>query len=118
VIVGEAEQARRARLAANEAIYRAVNEQIEDLNRTLVASAAEKTLQMVCECSNMDCAERLSIDVKTYERVRSDPTWFFVLRGHEVPDVEDIVEAQDGFNIVCKNKAPGKQVAQQTDPRR
>jgi hypothetical protein len=116
--VSDDEQERRARLAANEAVYRAVNEQIEELNRTLLASVAEKSLPMVCECANMNCAEPLSVEPKTYEHVRSDPTWFLVRSGHEVPDVEVIVETHDGFNVVCKNKAPGKQVAQQTDPRK
>jgi hypothetical protein len=113
----EEERERRARLAANEAVYRAVNEQIEELNQTVLAAVAEKTLPMVCECADMTCTEQLSVDPKTYEHVRSDPTWFLVLPGHEIPDVENIIERLDGFNIVCKNKSPGKEVARQTDPR-
>jgi hypothetical protein len=115
--VADDEQTRRARLAANEAIYRAVNEQIEELNQTLKAAAKETALQMVCECADLECAEHISVDPETYERVRSDPTWFIVLPGHEIDDVEDLVEQHDGFNVVCKHKGAGKQVAEQTDPR-
>lgn len=109
------EEARRARIAANESVFRSVNEKVEDINRGF--SLATQSMSIVCECGNIDCTEQLEIDVSTYEVVRSDPTWFVIVPGHEVPDVEDIVARHDGFHIVCKHKGAGESVAIATDPR-
>jgi hypothetical protein len=51
-----------------------------------------------------------------YERVRRDSTLFFVLRGHEAPEVEEVVEENDRYNVVRKD-APAAGVARERDPR-
>jgi hypothetical protein len=109
------EEARRTRIAKNEGIFRSVNENIEDINRGF--SLATQNMTAVCECGDLNCAEQLQIDLATYEQVRSDPTWFVVVPGHEVADVEDIVAHHEGFDIVSKHKGAGEAVAIVTDPR-
>jgi hypothetical protein len=64
----------------------------------------------------MDCAAILRVDVQDYERVRSDPRRFLVKPGHEIPDLEDIVEQADGFVVVRKH-AEVTDVVRETDPR-
>jgi hypothetical protein len=44
------------------------------------------------------------------------PTLFLVRPGHALPDVEEVVERQDGFDIARKN-GPAAEVAEQLDPR-
>ncbi|MGH2807583.1 MAG: hypothetical protein ACRDKT_09935, partial [Actinomycetota bacterium] len=56
------------------------------------------------------------LSIFQYERVRANPLWFFVADGHEIGGVEDVVERNDGYNIVRK-KGVGSVIAQETDTR-
>ena len=107
---------RKRRFAQNEALYRDINERIETLTRTLVADEPA-TMNVICECGFLDCARQIPVSVAEYERIRKDPTWFLVLPGHESAEVEVVVEEHAGFNIVCKDKPEGREVALETDPR-
>jgi len=113
----DAEDTRRARIAANEAVYRTVNERIEDLNRALSQVAGDDSMTIICECGDLSCAEQITISIAAYENARSDPTLFIIVPGHEIPDVEDIVAHHDSFDVVCKHKGSGEIVARATDPR-
>ena len=70
------------RKAANEAVFRNVNERIEALQHSF-AVAEREPLQMVCECDRLDCMERVAVSVDAYELVRSHPDQFIVTPGHE-----------------------------------
>ena len=118
MVEDEDEEQRRARIAANEALYRSVNEQLETLNQVMTSVADDNTMVIVCECGNLDCAEQIEVTIDTYESVRADPTLFIIVPGHEIDDVEDIVAHRDSFDIVCKHKGRGERVARETDPRR
>ena len=109
------EEVRRERVAANESLFRSLNERIEDVNRAF--SVATDSMSIVCECGDILCTEQIELDLATYEHVRSDPTWFVIATGHEIPDVEDIVSRHEGFDIVCKHKGTGQTVAIATNPR-
>jgi hypothetical protein len=63
-------------------------------------------LEIVCECGNLSCAELLSITPDDYEHLRSEATWFGVLRGHEIAEVEQVVASCDGDDIVEKRPGP------------
>ena len=107
---------RRRRFARNEALYRSVNEKIEEISRGF-GPAVDETMRVICECGQLDCLQELELDVGTYERVRSDPTLFIVVPGHDTAEVETVVEEHATFTIVCKDKPEGRQVAIETDPR-
>src|SRR6476661_10730824 len=70
------------RKAANEAVFRNVNERIENLQHTF-AVAEREPLQMICECDRLDCMERIAVSVQAYELIRSHPDQFIVAPGHE-----------------------------------
>ena len=106
---------RARRIGENEALYRAINEKIEDLNQTF--GTVTESMAVVCECGQLECTEQIELDVPTYERVRSDPTLFVVLPGHEIPDVETIVEPHDRFNIIRKDPGGPAEYARKLDPR-
>jgi hypothetical protein len=106
---------RATRIAQNESIYRTVNEKIEGLNRAF--EPVLETMSIVCECGDVACARQIEADVVTYERVRADPLLFFVIPGHEITDVEDVVEERDGYLVVRKSKPPGQGIALETDNR-
>lgn len=93
---------RRKRIALNESVFREVNEQVEALNRNLVALEESEDMSIVCECGEIQCAQRLDVSLGEYERVRSDALLFLVVPGHEIPDVEDVVERSDAYLVVRK----------------
>jgi hypothetical protein len=107
---------RARRIGENEALFRHLNEQIEGVNRSF--AVLTQTMDLVCECGNRDCLERLLVTLPTYERIRSDPALFFVLPGHVVPSVEDVVDRAEGYLIVRKKQGDPAELAEATDPRR
>jgi hypothetical protein len=106
---------RGERVGQNEAIFRNVNEQIESISKTL--SHMTQTMDIVCECGDISCAERLMITVPAYERVRAESTLFVLLPGHEMLDIEEVVDAQDGYRVVRKQDPDAREVAEESDPR-
>jgi hypothetical protein len=110
-----ADDRRRARLASNEALFRAVNEKIEGVNAAF--ASAVQTFAVVCECGDTTCVEQFDVGVGDYEQVRKNPSLFMVVPGHEIPDVEDVVEHAAGFLVVEKKGGIGEAIAAMTDPR-
>jgi hypothetical protein len=104
------------RKAANEAVFRRVNERIERLQHSF-AVAEREPLQVVCECDQLECMVRIPVGVAVYQRVRSHPDQFLVSRGHEDAAVEEIVSVADGYTIVRKRPGDPHAVAVETDPR-
>jgi hypothetical protein len=107
---------RERRLGLNEAMFREVNERVEDMNKTFASITG--SFDIFCECSDVACTDRITVPMDVYERVRSDSTHFLIKAGHEDPTVEDVVETDDGFVIVEKQGVEVERVAEQTDPRR
>jgi hypothetical protein len=103
------------KVGQNEALYRAVNERIEGLNEAFGLIAESMTI--VCECGDGTCVEQIDLSVKDYERVRADPTKFVILPGHEIPDVEDVIEETDVFHVVRKHPGGPAELARETDTR-
>ncbi len=103
---------RSARLAANEAVFRAGNERID----AMVGSAPGRTAY-ICECGDAGCFERVELMREEYEVVRSHPARFFVVDGHEdLTAGEVVIEELVGWRVVEKRGAEGKLV-ERSDPR-
>lgn len=101
------------RVAANEAVYRDVNESIE---RGLWPGEDDQPAAFRCECAKLGCSELIKMTRKDYERVRSDARHFLVLPGHEVTEAETVVERRDGYLVVEKRGEAGER-AEASDPR-
>lgn len=106
---------RARRVGQNEALYRSINERIEELNRGFGAFTG--TMTIVCECGDASCTEQIEVPVEAYERVRADPTHFVILPGHEIADVEDVVEEADAYHVVAKRPGEPAELAREIDPR-
>jgi hypothetical protein len=106
---------REERIGLNEAVFREVNERIEGLAETF--DLKTQSLDLICECGDAGCVERISMTRTEYEELRSESHQFAVHPGHEYPDVERVVAKLKGYDIVRKNKGVPKQIAEQTDPR-
>jgi hypothetical protein len=73
-------------------------------------------MEFICECTLDGCVERISLTLEEYESVRRGANRFFVLPGHVVSEVEDVVESNDRYAVVSK-LGKGASIARQLDPR-
>lgn len=105
---------REERVVKNEALFRHVNERIEDVNRAF--APLDDVLDVVCECGVAACAERIELAVSDYERIRADPRRFVIVPGHEDTLVETVVERGGGWAVVEK-KGEAAELAEEADPR-
>jgi hypothetical protein len=106
---------RTKRIGENEALYRSINEKIEDLNASF--GMVTESMAVVCECGKLECTLQIDLEIPVYERVRSDPALFVVVPGHEIPDVETVVEQHADFNVIRKDPGGPEEIARATDPR-
>jgi hypothetical protein len=104
---------REERLANNEALFRAANERMADWEERHATPGKELYL---CECADPECREKLALTREQYEHVRIDSRHFAVLGGHEVPDVEVVIEKIDDWVIVEK-PAEVEETLERLDPR-
>lgn len=107
--------AREERKGLNEAVFREVNERIENLAETF--DLKSEALDLICECGDADCVQRISMSHREYEQLRSDPRVFAVYPGHEQNDVDRLVERLEGYHVVEKREGAPARIAEQTDPR-
>lgn len=101
---------REARVAKNEVLFREVNERIREV-------APGGPTEFLCECGDAGCVEPVSLSLGQYEDVRREPARFFVRPGHQVPDIEDVVEDAGGFLVVAKREGTPAEIAEENDPR-
>ncbi len=106
------EQDRQVEGARTQNLLREVNERVEELSDT-----RSFDVELLCECANKDCVQTIPLTRDEYEHVRRVPTRFFVLLGHDVPEIERVVERTDRYVVVEKFGEGGK-VAVRLDPRR
>jgi hypothetical protein len=103
---------RSDRLARNEAMFRSVNERVEEV----VQPGAEEEIDFLCECGDSGCAEKLTLTRREYEQVRADGAQFAVYPGHDIPQIEEVVMRANRFFVVRKHPEEAE-IAEETDPR-
>jgi len=106
---------RAERIGRNEALFRSINENLEELNDAMAPMTG--TFEIVCECGAAGCTEQLRLTPIEYERVRSDPVLFVIRADHAEPDVEEVVGAADGYEIVRKRAGVPARVARDLNER-
>lgn len=100
-----------ARAAAAEVNGRQVNEAIERGTREAGAAV------FVCECGKLGCTSTVELTISAYEDVRSGFDRFLVIPGHELEDIEDVVERHDDYLVVAKRDDQAVAIAAVTDDR-
>ena len=105
---------REERVARNEATSREINEGIEQAHEE---AAPSEYVRMICECGLEPCDRLIAISVAEYERVRSDPRQFAVVRDHVMGEVERVVNETERFVVVAKREGTPAAVATEEDPR-
>ena len=106
---------RARRLARNEALFRTINENVDVIANTFDSRSSAASYEYICECGDASCTERVELTRAEYERVRAEDTHFVIRPGHEIPEIERVVEQRFGYVIVAK-RGPAAQVAELTAP--
>ena len=106
---------RTRRIGHNEALFRQVNDRIEDLAGGSVSPAG--VFDIVCECGDITCTEHLTLAPQVYEQARAAATRFVVVPGHVVDDLESVVDRGPGYEIIEKITPEARDVAEQTNRR-
>jgi hypothetical protein len=101
------------RLAQNEALFRSINERIE---RGHWPGEPDQPVAFRCECASLGCNMLIEMRLAEYEHVRADPRRFLLRPGHEIEQVETVVERHAGYIVVEKVGDAGA-VAEAADPR-
>jgi len=89
----------------NEALFREINERIEDVGTALAPD--DVPMLFLCECDDKECVEKVSATRATH---------FVVLPGHEDPGVEHVVQKTERF-LVVEKEGEAAHEAQKDDPR-
>ncbi|MFL5953287.1 MAG: ANTAR domain-containing protein [Gaiellaceae bacterium] len=84
---------REKRVVQTELFFRAVNQEI----------AALDGATFLCECGVPGCMAKVELTLESMRSLQSTPDTFVVIKGHEIPEVETVVDQADGYLIVRKN---------------
>jgi hypothetical protein len=107
------------RLAENEVLFRQKNRAIEKGFKNIKELAKadnqdgfiddkDLRLQFFCECSDENCHKRIPLTRRQYDSIHKADDRFVVICGHEIPEVEHIIEKTDSYCIVQKKTKPPK----------
>jgi hypothetical protein len=85
-------------IAKTESLFRDVNERIAEVSDRFDSRDA----QLMCECADPDCTDRIEVPLQEYDELREDGTRFVIDPDHVEPTVEKIVARRRGYAIVQK----------------
>ena len=92
---------RDERIAKNETMFRAANREIEQADQEAGAGPGQ-LIEFLCECGRQECGDVITMTVADYDSVHIQADRFVVLRGHESPEIEKVVEERAGYLVVDK----------------
>ena len=95
----------------NEATFRRVNEGME------AGADADGPHAFVCECGRIGCNRLIQLTRAEYEAVRASPRRFALVDGHQIEEVEDVVDRTARYIVVEKRGRPEAEIVERTDPR-
>jgi hypothetical protein len=93
--------ARHQRVSRNEAMYRAVNREIEQATREL-GEGPQDRVEVICECGADGCSAALEITLAEYDDAHVQRDRFVVAPGHEDTEIERVVTRAERYLVVDK----------------
>jgi hypothetical protein len=106
---------RETRFGLNEAIFREVNERIKSL-ANLFKWGEPEPLDLVCECRDATCVQRIEMTQAEYRALRAADAHFALYPGHADPEVERVISSHKGYEVVAK-EGDAAEVARHLSPR-
>ena len=87
-----------------ELANRSLNTKSKDIIKDHVPKEHQEDLLLDfrCECSDPNCAERVPLTLKEYEKLHSNQARFVIAKNHEAPKVEKVRKQTKDFTIVEK----------------
>jgi hypothetical protein len=107
--------ARHERVSQNEAMYRAVNREIEQAAKE-TGEGSRGRLEVICECGRDDCPETLDLTIDEYDEAHRERDRFVIAPGHEDEQIEHVVERTERYLVVDKF-GEAEQVAEEEERR-
>jgi hypothetical protein len=95
------------RAARNEEIFREVNARIE---QGAHQQQVKRQMPFHCECGRATCTETIDLTSHEYDGVASHRFRFVVQPGHELPEIETVVSANDRYAVVEKQGEAREQI--------
>ncbi|MDX6414430.1 MAG: hypothetical protein QOH23_1840 [Gaiellaceae bacterium] len=102
-------------LGRNETVFRELNERLASLASTF-SWGPDEVFDLICECDDATCLERIRLTRSEYEAVREVPTHFAVFPAHAKAGIERVVSSHETYDIVEKDR-PAGEVATRLSPR-
>jgi hypothetical protein len=93
-------------LAQNEDVFREINESIDAV--AFSQGPDHHRYEFFCECSDLNCVDRLSLTLQEYAFARADPSRFVVAKGHVMDEIENVVDEAEDHAFVEKDGAAGR----------
>jgi hypothetical protein len=106
---------RKRRLAENEAIFREVNERVQEQAESHGNDG--HVYAYFCECSNPGCVERVEVTSAEYEEVRAHGARFILAEGHQLDEIESVVDDTLVGSVVVEKQGVAGDHAESLDPR-
>jgi hypothetical protein len=94
--------AQHERIAKNEAMYRAVNRELEKASEDAGDGAPDRQLEILCECGEPGCNTKLTLTIGEYDEAHGQLDRFIVAVEHEDPRIERVVMRRDTYLVVDK----------------
>jgi len=88
---------RAARVGANQDLFRQVNKKVAKFGEGEL-----DFMELICECSDVGCHERISVTSAEFVDVRRDPTHFAVHPTHVNKQFEHVVASTDRYVVAEK----------------
>ena len=93
--------ARHERVSKNEAMYRAVNRELERASQE-AGEGPNESLEALCECGEDGCSATLELTVAEYDDAHKERDRFVVAPGHENEEIERVVTRTERYLVVDK----------------
>jgi hypothetical protein len=100
------DKASQQRLAETEVIFRKTNQHVADFIVEEEGVGTATTVPFYCECSNNDCHARIRLTPQAYTQFHTSKRQFIVKAGHDVPEIEKIINQHKDFCVVEKYGDP------------
>lgn len=102
----------RAYAASEQSRFRDANDRLRAIAVARYGFEPGDHVPFICECADHGCFESVMLSLEEYEHVRSNPSWFVLVAGHEDDEATDerILELERGHVIVEKIGGPAARV--------
>jgi hypothetical protein len=89
-------------LGRNERLFHELNDRLASLANKF-SWGPDEVFDLICECDDATCVERIRLTRSEYEAVRAVPMHFAVFPAHAKAGIERVVSSHETYDIVAKH---------------